>query len=95
MSGPVFNLGAFREKEKLKTDGSNFTTWFRTLKIILTPHKMGYVLDAVVGAAPKPDTPKVRFLPMPIIFRCYIPRTPIILQRHTYYFRVQAARPSK
>jgi hypothetical protein len=58
MSHPVFNLGAFLEKEKLKTDGSNFTTWFHTLRIILTPHKIGYVLDATVGAAPKTDTPK-------------------------------------
>jgi hypothetical protein len=58
MSSPIFNLGAFLEKEKLKTDGSNFTTWFRTLRISLTPHKMGYVLDATVGATPKPDAPK-------------------------------------
>jgi hypothetical protein len=43
----------FLEKEKLKTDGSNFTTWFRTLRIILTPHKMGYVLDVAMGVAPK------------------------------------------
>jgi hypothetical protein len=53
MARPVFNLGAFLEKEKLKTDGSNSTTWFRTLRIILAPHKMGYVLDIAVGAAPK------------------------------------------
>jgi hypothetical protein len=52
MARPVFNLGGFLEKEKLKTDGSNFTTWFRTFRIILAPHKMGYVLDAAVGAAP-------------------------------------------
>jgi hypothetical protein len=58
MSRVVFNLGAFLEKEKLKTDGSNFTTWFRTLRIILAPHRMGYVLDATVGAAPKPDASK-------------------------------------
>jgi hypothetical protein len=42
-------------KKKIKTNGSNFTTWFCTLRIILTPHKMGYVLDAAVGAAPKGD----------------------------------------
>jgi hypothetical protein len=53
MARPVFNLGAFLEKEKLKTDGSNFTTWFCTLRIILAPHRMGYVLDAAIGAAPK------------------------------------------
>jgi hypothetical protein len=56
MSRPVFNLGAYLEKEKLKTDGSNFTTSFCTLRIILAPHKMGYVLDAAIGATPKGDT---------------------------------------
>jgi hypothetical protein len=40
-------------------------------------------------------SPKVRFLPMPIIFHCFIPRTPIILRCHTYYFWMRAARPSK
>jgi hypothetical protein len=55
MSRPVFNLGAFLEKEKLKTDGSNFTTWFRTLRIFLAPHKMGYVLDSAIGATPNGD----------------------------------------
>jgi hypothetical protein len=58
MSRPAFNLGAFLEKEKLKTDVSNFTTWFRTLRIILAPHRMGYVLDAAVGEAPKEDASK-------------------------------------
>jgi hypothetical protein len=58
MSRPTFNLGAFLEKEKLKTDGSNFTTWFRTLRIILAPHRMGYVLDVAVGDAPSGDTSK-------------------------------------
>jgi hypothetical protein len=56
MSRPVFNLGAFLEKEKLKTDGSNFTTWFSTLRIILAPHKMGYVLDAAIGKGSKSGT---------------------------------------
>jgi hypothetical protein len=55
MSRPTFNLGAFLEKEKLKTDGSNFTTWFRTLMILLAPYRMGYVLDAAVGNAPASD----------------------------------------
>jgi hypothetical protein len=58
MSCPSFNLGAFLEKEKLKTDGSNFTTWFYTLRIILAPHRMGYVLDAAMGATPKLDASK-------------------------------------
>jgi hypothetical protein len=53
MSRPTFNLGAFLEKEKLKTDGSNFTTWFRTLRIILALHRIWYILDAAVGTAPK------------------------------------------
>jgi hypothetical protein len=58
MARPTFNLGAFLEKEKLKTDGSNFTTWFHTLRIVLAPHRMGYVLDATVGKAPKEDASK-------------------------------------
>jgi hypothetical protein len=58
MSRPAFNLGAFLEKEKLKNAGSNFTTWFCTLKIILAPHMMGYVLDAAIGEAPKEDASK-------------------------------------
>jgi hypothetical protein len=55
MSRLAFNLGAFLEKEKLKTDGSNFTTWFHTLRIILAPHRMGYALDAADGDAPKEE----------------------------------------
>jgi hypothetical protein len=38
-------------KKKIKTDGSNFTTWFHTLRMLLTPHKMAYVLDPAVGNA--------------------------------------------
>ena len=52
MSRPTFNLGPFLEKEKLKTNGSNFMAWFRTLRILLTPHKMAYVLEAPIGDAP-------------------------------------------
>jgi hypothetical protein len=58
MSRPTFNLGAFLEKEKLKTDGSNFSTWFHTLRIILAPHRMGYVRDVAVGDAAKEDASK-------------------------------------
>jgi hypothetical protein len=58
MSHPIFNLGAFLEKEKVKTDGSNFTSWFCTLRFVLSPHRMGYVLDATVGFAPKTGAPK-------------------------------------
>ena len=52
---PSFNLGSFLGKDKLKTDGSNFTNWFRTLRILLIPLKMAYVLEAVIGDAPPAD----------------------------------------
>jgi len=52
MSRPTFNLGPFLEKEKLKTNGSNFMSWFRNLRILLTPHKMAYVLEAAIGDKP-------------------------------------------
>jgi hypothetical protein len=58
MSRPTFNLGAFLDKEKIKTDGSNFTTWFRTLRIILASHRMGYVLDDAIGDVPSGDASK-------------------------------------
>ena len=51
-SRPTFNLGPFLEKEKLKTDGSNFTSWFHTLRILLIPLKMSYVLETALGDAP-------------------------------------------
>src|SRR3954471_8339197 len=52
---PSFNLGSFLEKDKLKTDGTNFTNWFRTLRILLVPLKMAYVLEGVLGDAPADD----------------------------------------
>ena len=52
MSRPTFNLGSFLEKEKLKTNGSNFMSWFRNLRILLTPHKMAYILEAAIGDKP-------------------------------------------
>ena len=51
-SRPAFNLGSFLEKDKLKTDGSNFTSWFRTLRILLVPLKMSYVLETALGDTP-------------------------------------------
>ena len=51
-SRPTFNLGPFIEIEKLKTNGSNFTSWFRTLRILLVPLKMSYVLETALGDAP-------------------------------------------
>ena len=51
MAHPVaqFNFNAFLEKEKLKSNGSNFTDWFRNLRIILTAAQKAYVLDATLG----------------------------------------------
>ena len=54
-SRPSFNLGSFLEKDKLIIDGSNFTNWFRTLRILLIPLKMAYVLEAALGNAPPAD----------------------------------------
>ncbi|XP_071678710.1 uncharacterized protein [Lolium perenne] len=56
MSRPTFNLGQFLEKEKLKTNGSNFMSWYLTPRILLTPHKMNYILDAVLGDKPTDST---------------------------------------
>src|SRR4051812_1944697 len=50
-SRPSFNLGSFLEKDKLKTDGSNFTNRFRTRRILLVPLKMAFVLEAALGDA--------------------------------------------
>ena len=54
MSHPtsLFSLGQFLEKEKLKSNGSNFVSWYRTLRILLVPHKMTYVLDGAIGDEP-------------------------------------------
>src|ERR1041385_5049741 len=52
---PSINLGSFLDRDKLKTGGSNFTNWFRTLRILLVPLKMAYVLKAAVGDEPPAD----------------------------------------
>ena len=52
MSCPTFNLGLFLEKEKLKTNGSNFMSWFRNLKSLLRTHKVAYVLEDTLGDRP-------------------------------------------
>src|ERR1041384_8686983 len=52
---PSFNLGSFLEKDKLKTDGTNFSNWFHTLGILLVPLKMAYVLEGALGDAPEDD----------------------------------------
>ena len=51
MSRPTFNLGVFLEKEKLKSDGSNFVSWHRHLRILLSPNKLSYLLDVALGDA--------------------------------------------
>src|SRR4051812_32341293 len=52
---PSFNLGSFLDKDKLKNDGSNFTNWFCTLRILLVPLKMAYVLEVALGDEPPVD----------------------------------------
>src|SRR3954469_16368285 len=56
---PLFNLGSFLEKDKLKTDGPNFTNWFRTLRILLVLLKMAYILEGALGDAPADDASQV------------------------------------
>ena len=46
------NFNAFLEKAKLKDDGSNYTNWFRNLRIILIAAQKNYVLDAPLGERP-------------------------------------------
>ena len=57
MAPPAVNFNAFLEKEKLKNNGSNFTDWFRNLRIILNAGQKTYVLDAPLGAPPAADAP--------------------------------------
>jgi hypothetical protein len=49
MAPPAINFNAFLEKEKLKNTGSNFTDWFRNLRIVLNAGQKTYVLDAPLG----------------------------------------------
>src|SRR4051812_44792796 len=52
-----FNFNVFAEKEKLKNNGSNFTNWFRNLRIILAGGQKDYVLEKALGDAPAIDAP--------------------------------------
>ena len=52
MAHVFLNFNAFLEKTKLKDDGSNYTDWVRSLRIILIAAKRAYVLDAPLGEAP-------------------------------------------
>ena len=59
MARPVarFNFNVFLEKEKLKSNGSNFADWYRNLRIILNAAQKAYVLDAPLGDPPLPMAP--------------------------------------
>ncbi len=57
MAAPTINFNQFLEKEKLKSNGSNFTDWFRHVRIFLTGGNLQYVLDAPLGAPPAETAP--------------------------------------
>ena len=49
MAKSNFNFNVFAEKEKLRNNGSNFTNWFRNLRIILSSGQKDYVLGKALG----------------------------------------------
>ncbi|KAK1631106.1 hypothetical protein QYE76_005421 [Lolium multiflorum] len=51
MASPI-NFNQFLEKEKLKSNGNNFTDWFRHVRIFLAGGNLQYVLDAPLGDPP-------------------------------------------
>ncbi|KAK1633133.1 hypothetical protein QYE76_007448 [Lolium multiflorum] len=51
MASPI-NFNQFLEKEKLKSNGSNFTDWFRHVRIFLSGGNLQFVLDAPLGDPP-------------------------------------------
>ena len=55
MANVSINFNAFLEKEKLKNNGSNFTDWFRGLKIVLRAGQLTSVLEAPLGDPPAED----------------------------------------
>src|SRR3954463_8810091 len=57
MAPPAFNFNAFMEKEKLATNGSNFTEWAMNLRILLSAAQKQYVLEAPLGPPPFEDAP--------------------------------------
>ena len=57
MAPPAFNFNLFMEKERLATNGSNFTNWDLNLRILLKDAQKTYVLDAPLGAPPADDAP--------------------------------------
>ena len=58
MAPTAINFNAFLEKEKLKNNGSNFTDWFRNLRIVLNAGQKSYVLEAPLGNPPAADAPE-------------------------------------
>ena len=57
MAAPTINFNQFLEKEKLKNNGSNFTDWFRNMRIVLNAGQKTYVLDAPLGGPPVENAP--------------------------------------
>src|SRR3954467_14505141 len=57
MAPPAFNFNVFMEKEKLATNGSNFTDWAMNLRILLSVAQKQYVLEAPLGPQPFDDAP--------------------------------------
>src|SRR3954469_24750196 len=55
MAKSNFNFNVFAEKEKLRNNGSNFTNWFRNLRMILSGGQKYYVLESALGDAPAPN----------------------------------------
>ncbi|KAK1660346.1 hypothetical protein QYE76_048505 [Lolium multiflorum] len=54
MASPSINFNQFLEKEKLKSNGSNFTDWFRHVRIFLNGGNLQFVLEAPLGPPPPP-----------------------------------------
>ncbi|KAK1617806.1 hypothetical protein QYE76_023323 [Lolium multiflorum] len=54
MASPSINFNQFLEKEKLKSNGSNFTEWFHHVRIFLNGGNLQYVLEAPLGSPPPP-----------------------------------------
>ncbi|KAK1609635.1 hypothetical protein QYE76_033308 [Lolium multiflorum] len=49
---PINQFNQFLEKEKLKSNGCNFTDWFRHVRIFLNGGNLQYVLEAPLGSPP-------------------------------------------
>ena len=58
MTRPTFNLNSFLEKEKLKSNGSNFADWHRNPRILLGAREKEYVLNTPLGDDPAATAPE-------------------------------------